>query len=137
MMDTYTLTYRPDLDIMYLRWLAPDTLAEAQVSYKAALALAVAHGCGNWLLDSRRCGPLDLFETAWLTREFFPAAVAQLAPRPLRMAVFSSLQRMEQMRTDAAVAPAVQAAIAATQPYTAALFMAEAEAVAWLLTPAE
>ena len=135
-MDTYTLTYRPDLDILYLRWLVPDTLAEAQASYRAALGLALAHGCGNWLLDSRRCGPLDLFETAWLTREFFPAAVEQLNPRPLRLAVFSSLQRWEQMRHDAAVAPVVQAAIAATQPYEAAIFMGEAEAVAWLQSPA-
>ena len=135
-LSTYTLTYRPDLDILFLRWLAPDTLAEAQASYEAALALAQAHGCGNWLLDSRRAGPLDLFETAWLTRVFFPAAVAQLAPRPLRLAVFSSMQRLEQMRTDAAVAPAVQAAIAVTQPYEAAIFMGEAEAVAWLQAPA-
>ena len=133
--STYSLTYRPDLDILFLRWLQPDTLAEAQASYTAALALARAHGCGNWLLDARRCGPLDLFETAWLTRTFFPAAVEQLAPRPLRLAVFSSLQRWEQMQHDAAVAPAVQAAIAATQPYEAAVFLNETEAVAWLQAP--
>ena len=135
-MSTYTLSYRPDLDIVFLRWLAPDTLAESQASYEAALALALAHGCGNWLLDSRRCGPLDLFETAWLSRGFFPAAVAQLAPRPLRLAVFSSLQRWEQMRADAGVAPAVQHAIAANQPYEAAVFMVETDAVAWLRAPA-
>ena len=63
-MDTYTLTYRADLNIVYLRWLAPDTLAEAQASYRDALTLALQYGCSNWLLDSRRCGPLDLFETA-------------------------------------------------------------------------
>ena len=135
-LSTYSLSYRPDLDIVFLRWLAPDTLAEAQASYEAALALALAHGCGKWLLDSRRSGPLDLFETAWLTRTFFPAAVAQLAPRALRLAVFSSVQRWEQMRTDTTVAPAVQAAIAATQPYEAAIFLTEAEAVEWLLAPA-
>ena len=134
-MNTYTLTYRPDLDIVFLRWLQPDTLGEAQASYRSALALALAHGYGNWLLDSRRSGPIDLFETAWLTRQFLPAAVAQLNPRPLRLAVFSSLQRWEQMSTDAAVAPAVRAAIAATQPYDAAIFMTEAEAVAWLQAP--
>ena len=121
---------------MFLRWLAPDTLAEAQASYEAALKTALAHGCGNWLLDSRRCGPIDLPQTTWLVQHFFPAAVAQLNPRPLRLAVFSSLQRWEQMRTDAAVAPAVQAAIAPTQPYDTAIFMTEAEAVAWLQAPA-
>lgn len=133
---TYSLNYRPDLHIVFLRWLQPDTLVEAQSTYEATLALAVAHGCGNWLLDSRRCGPLDLYETAWLTRTFFPAAVAQLAPHPLRLSVFSSLQRWEQMRADAAMAPAVQAAIAATQPYEAAIFLDEKDAVAWLQAPA-
>lgn len=131
-MSTYTIAYRPDLDIIFLRWLAPETLPEAQASYAAALALAQAHHCGNWLLDSRRCGPLDLAETNWLTQQFFPAAVAQLAPRPLRLAVFSSMPRLEQMATDTALTPAVQAAIAATQPYAAALFTTEAEAIAWL-----
>ncbi len=131
-MSTYTLTYRPDLDIVFLRWLVPETLLQVQGSYEAALTLAQAHGCGNWLLDSRRCGPINPAETAWLTDTFFPRAVAQLAPRPLRLAVFSSLYRLEQMRTDAAVSPAVQAALAPSQPYEAAVFIAEAEAVAWL-----
>ena len=135
-MSTFILSHRPDLDIIFLRWLRPDTLAEAQLSYRDTLALALEHNCSNWLLDSRRSGPLDLTETAWLTREFFPAAVAQLAPRSLRLAVFSSMQRLEQMRTDAAVAPVVKAAIAATQPYEVAIFMVEAEAVAWLQAPA-
>ena len=75
-MSTYTLTYRPDLDIVFLRWMMPDTLAEAQLSSRDTLALALAHGCGNWLLDSRRSGPINLVETAWLTHDFFPAAVA-------------------------------------------------------------
>jgi hypothetical protein len=135
-MDTYTLQYRPDLDIVFLRWLQPNTLAEAHTSYHAALSLGVQHDCGNWLLDARRTGPINLPETEWLSREFFPLAVSLLAPRPLRMAVFSSLHRLEQMRTDTAVAPAVQAALAATQPYEAAIFMQEAEAVAWLRAPA-
>lgn len=135
LLNYYTLDYLSDLDIVVLRWLAPDTLAEAQASYQAALAMALTHKCGNWLLDSRRCGPLDLFQTSWLTRAFFPAAVEQLTPRPLRLAVFSSLQRWEQMRTDATVAPVVQAAIAATQPYQSAIFMVEAEAVEWLQAP--
>ena len=135
-MNTYTLQYRPDLDIVFLRWLQPNNLVEAYASYHAALGLAVQHDCGNWLLDSRRTGPISLPETEWLTHEFFPLAASLLAPRPLRMAVFSSLQRLEQMRTDAAVAPAVQVAIAATQPYKAAIFMQEAEAVAWLLASA-
>ena len=135
-MDTYVLDYRPDLDILFLRWLGTDTLIQAQASYQAALALALQHCCGRWLLDSRLSGPICLDETAWLTHEFFPAAVAQLAPRTLRLGVFSSLQRMHQLRTDTTVAPAVRAAIAATQPYEVGLFVLEDDAVAWLQAPA-
>ncbi|MDQ2770059.1 MAG: hypothetical protein M3Y54_06115 [Bacteroidota bacterium] len=135
-MSTYTLTYRPDLDILFLRWLGPETLAEAQTAYRAALALALAHHCGRWLLDSRRSGPINLTETSWLTNDFFPEAVARLAPHPLRLAVFSSMLRLDQLRHDALVAPAVHDALAATRPYQSALFVAEAEAVAWLQAPA-
>ena len=131
-MYTFTVNYRPDLDIVFLRWMAPNTLAEAQLSYRDTLDLALEHNCGNWLLDSRRSGPLDLSEIAWLTYEFFPEAVARLAPQPLRLAVFSSMLRLDQLRHDTIVAPAVHNALAATQPYHSALFTAEAEAVAWL-----
>ena len=134
-MNTYTLAYRPDLHILFLRWLQPTTLDEAQASYREALALAREHCCGNWLLDARRSGPIRADETNWLSRVFFPAALDELAPQPLRLGVFSSMQRMEQMHTDPAVAPAVQAAIAATQPYDVGLFMLEADVVAWLQTP--
>lgn len=130
--DSYTLDYRSDLDIVFLRWLRPDTLPEAQESYRAALTLALPHGCPNWLLDSRRAGPIDLVETAWLTSTFFPEAVACFAPRRLRLGVFSSAARREQAETDAVVAPVVAAAIASTQPYEVALFLLESEAVSWL-----
>ena len=42
---------------------------------------------------------------------------------------------MEQVRHDIVVAPAVQVAMAATQPYEAVIFMSEAAAAAWLQAP--
>lgn len=131
-MYTFTVNCRPDLDLVFLRWMAPDTLAEAQLADRDTLALALEHHCGNWLLAARRSGPPDLAETAWRTHEFFPEAVARLAPHPRRLAVFSSMLRLDQLRLDAIVAPAVPDALAATRPYLAALFTAEADAVAWL-----
>lgn len=135
-MDTCSLTYSPNHDIVFVRWLAPDTFAQVQHTYRQALVLALAHRCGSWLLDARHAGGIRHEETLWLSHAFFPQAVAELAPRPLRMAVLSSAQRLAQMHADAAVAPAVQAAIAATQPYEAAIFMGEADAVGWLRAPA-
>ena len=131
-MKSYTLEYRPDLRIMVLRWLRPTTLAEVQESYAATLALARQHACPDWLLDARRTGPIEIEETAWLANTFFPAAALHFAPRALRLAVFSSPLRIEQLRTDARVAPAVLHALGADRPYQASVFANEGMAVAWL-----
>lgn len=48
-LSTFLLSHRPDLDIIFLRWLRPDTLAEAQLSYRDSLALALEHNGSNWL----------------------------------------------------------------------------------------
>ena len=136
-MKSYTLEYRSDLRIVVLRWLRPTTLAEMQESYAAALALARQHACPDWLLDARRTGPIETQETSWLADTFFPAVARHFAPRVLRLAVFSSPLRIEQLRTDTRVAPAVLHALGAERPYQANVFADEATAVAWLaLQPA-
>ena len=133
-MKSYTLEYRPDLRILFMRWLRPTTLPEVQESYQAALALARQHACADWLLDARRTGPIETLETTWLADSFFPEAAASFAPRPLRLAVFSSPLRIEQLRSDTRVAPAVLHALGADRPYQANVFTDEATALAWLAT---
>ncbi|TPG66710.1 hypothetical protein [Hymenobacter nivis] len=132
-MAPYSILHRPDLHVLFLRWLRETTLAEAQASYLELLAQAQRHGCARWLLDARRGGPIDVVETNWLAREFFPEAAAQLAPSPLRLAVFSSPARIEQMHADAAVAAPVAHALAPERPYQARIFTDEGVAVNWLL----
>ncbi len=134
-MLAHHLHYRPDLGLLFLRWLRPGTLADAQASYRAALVLAHQHGCGRWLLDARRAGLIEVAETNWLADEFFPEAAAGLAPQPLRLAVLSSPARIEQMHADAAVAPHVARALAPERPYQARIFADEGIAVAWLAGP--
>ena len=126
---SYTILHRPDLHILFLRWLRETTLAEAQASYRNLLAQAQQHGCAHWLLDARRGGPISVVETAWLADEFFPGATTQLAPYPLRLAVFSSPARIEQMHTDAAVVSPVAYALAPERPYQARVFADEGAAV--------
>ena len=131
----YALLYRSDLHVLFLRWLRTTSLAEAQDSYRAALALAQQHGCAHWLLDARRGGPIAIAETNWLADEFFPAAAARLAPRPLVLAVFSSPARIEQVHHDAAVVSPVARALAPERPYLARVFADEGAAVGWLMDP--
>lgn len=134
-METFTLQYRSDVHILELRWLRPTTMAETQASYQAALVLAQSHRCSHWLLDSRCTGPIEVSETTWLADVFLPAVAALFAPRPLRLAVFSSPLRLEQMRSDEQVRPVVARALAAVRPYEASVFADEATAVAWLGSP--
>lgn len=72
-------------------------------------------------------------ETNWLADEFFPEAAARLAPYPLRLAVFSSPARIEQMHTAATVVSPVARALAPERPYQARVFADEGAAVGWLL----
>lgn len=130
--EAYTTQYRPDLHVLILRWLRPQTLAEIQVSYAQLLVLAREYGCARWLLDGRRDGPLDLDVTHWLSGFFFPEAVQALDPQRVYMAALSSPARLQQLRCDATVAPAVARALAPEQPYHAAVFLTEAEALIWL-----
>ncbi|WBA40753.1 hypothetical protein [Hymenobacter canadensis] len=130
--EGYTIQHRPDLRVLVLRWLHPQTLYETQESYQQLLTLAQEYGCPRWLLDGRRDGPLDVYTTHWLVGHFFPEAVRALAPARLCMAALSSQARLEQLHTDAAVAPAVQRALAPEQPYSTSVFLTEAEALAWL-----
>lgn len=131
----YEVSYRPDLEVLVMRWLRPNNLSETQVSYQHLLALAHKHDCANWLLDGRRDGPLVLETARWLGQQFLPDAARQLAPRPLRLAVFSSPARFEQRLVDVEVAAVVAEATAATQPYQTSLFLDEGKALAWLAEP--
>jgi len=130
--EAYTTQYRPDLHVLILRWLRPQTLAEIQASYGQLLVQAREHACARWLLDGRRDGPLDVDITHWLSGCFFPEAVRTLAPHRLYMAALSSPARLQQLHTDATVAPAVARALAPEQPYHTAVFLTEAEALIWL-----
>ncbi|AHJ99391.1 hypothetical protein [Hymenobacter swuensis] len=130
--EAYLTQYRPDLHILILRWLRPQTMPEIQASYAQLLVLSQEYGCARWLLDGRREGPLDLAVTHWLSDFFFPEAVRALAPQRVYMAALSSPARLQQFHSDATVAPAVTRALAPEQPYHTAVFLTEAEALIWL-----
>jgi hypothetical protein len=130
----YSLAYHEGLNTLMLRWLEPYTPAEARKSYQDALTLAHRHGCARWLLDARRTGPLSAEVAAWLSQEFFPKVAARLAPQPLRLAVVSSPERINQMYTDPVLAAAVGQALAEEHPYQAGIFYDEGSAVAWLMS---
>ena len=83
------------------------------------------------MLDARRGDPLDVVKTAWLADEFFPEVATRLAPYPLRLVVFSSPARIEQMRTDAVVVSPVIHALTLKRPYQACGVFTDESAGVW------
>ena len=129
---TCTITHRPDLGVLIVRWPADAPYPQLQADFEAILTMAKQHATGRWLLDVRRRAHLDPQLGDWTTRLFFPRAAAQLAPHPLRLSVLCSPARM-----------AVYAASAEQQSYLAHgiahrayhmhLLCDEGDAMRWLL----
>jgi len=129
---TCSITHRPDLDALIVRWPTDASYPQLQADFEAILAAAQQHATGHWLLDVRRRAHLAPQLGDWTTRIFFPHAATQLAPQPLRLSVLCSPARM-----------AVYAASAEQQSYLAHgtghrayhmhLVCDEGEAMRWLL----
>ncbi|MFB9861873.1 hypothetical protein [Rufibacter immobilis] len=72
------LTYRPDLDILFLRWLRYPTSAQLRQGYMEALELAVQEDCRFWLFDLRSRGSLSVEDEAWMLKTYFPGIEERL-----------------------------------------------------------
>lgn len=71
------LSYRPDLHILVVRWLATAEEAELKRIYQAIEA-ADEHRCRFWLIDARRRDKFVPVITKWLFEEFGPAVASRL-----------------------------------------------------------
>lgn len=119
-MAAYTILHRPDLHILFPALAARNYPGRSPGLLPSdLLAQAQRHDCAHWLLDARRGDPLDVVKTTWLADEFLPEVATRLAPCPLRLVVFSSPARIEQMRTDAVVVSPVAHALTPKRPYQA------------------
>ena len=78
------IAYRADLNQLAGRWLRSVTEAELHAGYAALRQAALYHGCGQWLVDSRRRVNRVLNSCDWVTDEFLPQVQQELA-QPLRV----------------------------------------------------
>lgn len=68
--DYLRLSYRPDLQLLIMRWTRPATSQEHREGYAAALALARQEQAGRWLIDLRSRGLADLPDLQWVLNDF-------------------------------------------------------------------
>jgi hypothetical protein len=73
--DFVDLAFRPDLNLLFGRWLRAATDAEVRQGYEAALSVALPYQARYWLLDMRRRGPVSQAATRWVVEAFLPRLV--------------------------------------------------------------
>jgi hypothetical protein len=124
--------YRPDLDMLIVRWLTDEALPDYQGEYSALLAAGLAHHTRRWLLDIRRRPAPPVEATQWVIAEWLPQVVATLAPERLRLAFLVSPTRATTLRTETVSAPTVRYIQGPDCAYDLRLFTEEGEATRWL-----
>ncbi|SMB84788.1 hypothetical protein SAMN00120144_3855 [Hymenobacter roseosalivarius DSM 11622] len=129
---TRTSAYRPDLEILIVRWHQDAALPVLQADYQTMLEVAAEHNCARWLLDVRRREDTDPQLSAWASATFYPQAAAQLLPQRLHLAVLNSTYIYERFRNDPAHQQYVAYMLAPERPFLTKVFDDEGEATRWL-----
>jgi hypothetical protein len=124
--------YRPDLDILIVRWLTDEALPNFREEYGDLLAAGQHHLSRRWLLDIRRRPAPPVEATQWVLDEWLPQVVAALAPERLRLAFLVSPARATTLRTETVSAPTVRYIQGPDCAYDLRLFTEEGEATRWL-----
>lgn len=129
---TRTITFRPDLEILIVRWHTDAELVLLQEDYHAMLAVAREHECARWLLDVRRREGSDPALSAWASQTFYPFASQQVVPQLLCLAILTATHVYERFADDPAQRQYVDYMLAEERPFLARMFDDEGEAVRWL-----
>lgn len=127
------IQYRPDLDVLTVRWLDalhPDLF---QQDYYAVLAQARTHNTTRWLVDVRRRPHPTPDMAAWAANVWLPEVVMALAPRRARLAYLISPSREEALKASPSLQTSVKTASNPNRGYDVAIFNNEGEANTWLL----
>lgn len=72
-LDATALTYRSDLDVLFLRWPQPVYALPVREVYRKVLELAQETSARYWLFDVRSRGPLSEEDAVWVREEFYPS----------------------------------------------------------------
>ncbi|RSK48013.1 hypothetical protein [Hymenobacter rigui] len=89
-LDYLRLSYRPDLQLLFLRWTRPATSQEHREGYQTALELARQEQAGRWLIDLRSRGLADLADLHWVLEDFRAAFEAALPGTTRRIAYLTT-----------------------------------------------
>ncbi|WP_426489784.1 hypothetical protein [Hymenobacter sp. 102] len=89
-LDYLRLSYRPDLQLLFLRWTRPATSEEHREGYQVALELARQEQAGRWLIDLRSRGLADPVDLRWVLEDFRVAFKAALPGVTRRIAYFTT-----------------------------------------------
>lgn len=127
--DYLNISYRPDLEVLVVRWMRPVTLPEVQAGYHLLLEAAITHQCQQWLLDVRRRFNTDREGARWMITEFLPAVGARLGGRTYLAYLLAPLLLRDQSADDAFPSPESMA----DKPFLGLRFTDEREAIEWLL----
>ncbi|MFD1470356.1 hypothetical protein ACFQ48_19165 [Hymenobacter caeli] len=129
--DFMQVAYRPDLGQVAGRWLRSVTEDELRAGYDALRHAALAHGCGYWLIDSRRRTNRSLNGPEWVLTEFLPRVQRELVkPLCVCFLVLPNYLQAVEAETDPAASPR---APAPGSPVQFARFTDEGAANAWLV----
>ncbi|RSK43730.1 hypothetical protein [Hymenobacter rigui] len=126
--DYLNALYRPDLNVLVVRWMRLVTLAEMQQGYLYLLEVAAQHQCRFWLLDARRRFNTDREGAAWMVTTFLPTLAARLGGRTY-LAYLLMPVIMRDAEADAAFPPAH---FFEDKPFMSERFVDEQQAMAWL-----
>lgn len=127
-----TITFRPDLGLLIVRWLRDVSHGEIQQGYAEALATARQHAATCWLVDSRRRTQSDAAIVEWLAQSYLPNLSSQLEHKPVFLAclVAATWQPTETPATP--LAALAQTAAPTNSLYQVQLFSDEGNAMQWL-----
>ncbi|WP_345073642.1 hypothetical protein [Hymenobacter fastidiosus] len=130
--DFLNLAYRPDLNMLTVRWLRAVTFEELRQGFQAVLSEGLHYGATRWLVDVRRRTEMDVVPSQWVAQQLLPEAAAKMAPTVLYVAYLLSPSRADQLQSDPPLRAAAQGAQSPSQPYRLQTFLDEGLAVRWL-----
>lgn len=123
------LTLRPDLDVLFGRWLyQPATATELRPCYERLAGMALETNCRFWLQDLRRRASTDDETKRWLLADYYPDVTRRLGQRLFVAYLFTpGIHRQIVEAPDYAPPAAYDNA-----PYALDFFGDEGAAVQWL-----
>lgn len=126
------IQYRPDLDILTVRWPTQELRAPAPADYEALLLLPAARRTHRWLLDVCRRPYTSRAVVQRVLHNWLARTVA-LLPGPLRLAYLLAPTRAQELDADAGLRAPVPPAPSPGSLPVLQTFTDEGEAVRWLL----